>query len=610
MKINFRPGQILTNLWRRYSAPAFLCLLACVSWCIWEFIPYANDTEQPFRDLLEKIAWASMTGLVLSTAVCTLRTRLRFTTALSWAAAAAGIALYLLVDDAELIGGIVLASLALCFFGVSEKKAPAIRLNQVFGWFFISLGLSVVIFIALTVISSAVVSLFFGDLNYHISSAISTDIVYVSYMLFAPWMFLGGLPDENTPVDKRLGFSRFNARILLPLSFLLMAVLLAYVAKIVLTWTMPVGTMNGYALIALALFTFFHLTLTGEENPVARFFKRWGAWLMLPVLAAQQVGVWIRVEAYGLTASRILGIVMTVLCAAVVVTALLRKRANWFFPAAALAALIFIASPFNAANIAMDDQVSRLETALMRNNMLAEDGSIVANPDADKEDQAIIWSAMDYVLNNYSPDEPLAVQMHKQLCEIREDEFDPEEPHPWVFYANTHKRELLGFFEPGYENTAAYLTFSGTAESWKLDTADYDYAQWISIYEYATDEDDKPWEPDITSDEICICSFDFPAVIDALNSSDEPEFVLPDAALTFLIDGEQVDLRPLLAALEETTDPVTPHNRTFTIVEDRLPLPSGKVLHVGQFSLDRHSYSTYTSYSLSLSGWLLTPEAD
>lgn len=607
MKLKLKPGQLFINLWRAYAVPALLAaalfVLCVVQSCL------EGPVTAPVNQLLARISTSCWLGLCLSTAVCTLTKPGRWNYILSGAAACAGILLHMLLPEEEmLLSGLIAAALALCFHGVSWREAPAVRLNQVLGWFFACVGLALVLWGALAVIVLAVFSLFFSGAGTTALYLAYDVVMYLCWLLFAPWMFLGGLPTQDTPLDKRGAFRKFNAKVMLPLALLLMAVLLAYVAKIVVTWTMPVGTMNGFALAALCLFTFFHLTLTGEEGRIAAFFKKWGAWLMLPVLAAQQVGVWIRVSAYGLTEARVVGVVVTVLCAGVVVTALLKKRASWFFIASAAAAFIFIATPLSADNIARVNQEDRLEAALNRNQMIAEDGSILANADADTDDQAIIWSSMDYLLTQDAPEGSITEQLRIQLTELDDkDELYAYNNYTW--YSNSAKCALLGFTEPGYKSTSAYWTFNGTANHDMLSVAGYEQAQWISIEEYEVFNNGEEYTPAVPSDGGSYATFDISAVVEALGSV-EGAFVFPEVDLTCMIDGEHVDLRPLMQNLTDNTSPSSPYDHRFTLVDDQLTLPSGRVFHVDKIYLRKYDYTTSFSISVTVCGWLLTPEVE
>ena len=608
-KLKLKPGQLLQNLWRAYAVPAALAAVLCVLGVVETCMDVRFDT--PEYKLLTRMVESCWLGLFLATAVCTLVKPGKLNYVLSAVAAAVGIALAMLLPyEVMLHGGLAMAALALCFHGVSRKDASAIRLNQVIGWGFATLGLTLVLWGALSVIVLAVFSLFFSGASYTAENIAYSVVMYLCLNLFAPWMFLGGLPTEDTPTDVRGAFRKFNARVLLPLSLLLMAVLLAYVAKIVVSWTMPVGTVNGFALAALCLFTFFHLTLTGEENKIARFFKNWCAWLMLPVLIAQQVGVWLRISAYGLTTARIAGIVVTLLCAGTVVTALLKKRANWFFVTAAAAAFVFISTPISAQNLARMDQESRLEAALLRNQMIAEDGSIVANANADEADQEIIWSAMNYLLYEDIPEDSIVMQMRSQLAELDDKDEQDNDGYPW--YSRAAKQKLLGFAESTSGSNSQYWTITGGADHAELDVSGYTYAKWIAINEYESRDktDDSAYVTEESNSETSYVHFDPLAAVSALQAAPTEAFVFPAIDMTCVIDGETIDLQPWLTNLVDQTDPAISYNHKFVLTDDQLTLPSGRVFHVSNISFTRYEYISFYSVNVNISGWLLTPEAE
>lgn len=600
MKIRMKPGHILSSLYRRFPAPALLCLLLTVSGIASTLVHALTDagTHTELRELVSVTLPAIFaTGLCLSTGAACLCLRLKWPRFLQWIAGAAGCFLGWLIKDHGLAeAGVLIASIAAAFHGISTREQPAKRLGQAAGWFFTSAGLSLVMFMALMLCSSAVFELILPDSGYTSYSTAQEIIAGVCFMLFAPWMFLGGLPDVETDADKRGGFRKFAATVLLPLYLLLIAVLLLYVAKTFVMMTMPVGTMNGYAITALSLFVCFHLVLTGEENKLAKLFCDLGGWLLIPIIIAQGIGVWIRVEAYGFTTARILGIIWTALCIAVLICSLFRKRADWFFAAAAVIALVFCCTPLNAGNLARMDQEQRLEAALIRNGMLHEDGTISANPEASAQDQEIIWSAVDYLsrLGDEAPEESMTALLSKQIDEIK------GASDTWTADI-TAKQQLLGFGNPdsGSSYYDVFFTFDGSASQKEVNVKGYDHIRWISIYHNGSPDilDGKATPPTSYG------SFDEAALIQSIKSALETgEPIKLTAPITVVLDGEECDLSPLIEGLVITGEEAALPADTFT-------LPSGKVLHLETLNVVSYTNLSLNEY-ITLRGWLMTPEAE
>jgi len=378
--------------------------------------------------------------------------------------------------------------------------------------------------------------------------------------------------------------------VFLPVYIILLSVLLLYVLKILLTRSMPEGVMNGYAILALTVFVAFHLLLTGEEGRLARWFRSFGGWLLVPIVAAQGVGVFIRAAAYGLTANRILGIVWSLLCAAVVVCALLRRYAHWFFPAVAVLALIFLCSPLSAENLARIHQERRLLAALERNGMLDAQGKMIANAQAQAEDRAIIYSAVDYLEGVDAPSGTLSARLQTQLDALAQENDYPA-------YSASAKEELLGFKKPQREQSlySLYYRMHGSAEKYVLDIRGMTYAELLRLSVNAEEEE---------HDSARYIECDLPALFDFLEEvrfADTASQSMPTIALH--IDGETVELSGVLENVRFVEDEAE-------LSLDVLTLPSGKQLRIVDMTAYEHRYQDERQYSLSLVAWLLTPESE
>ena len=615
MKKIMRPGQFFSALFQRFAAPALICLfIAAVLIVDGQVAHISFESYQKVSNLLDRLLTTGWSALFWAVAGCCLRERYGWHWCVGWCAAAVGALLVLIWPDATLVySGFMAAMLCLCFHGIMGKDQQAERLGQVCSSFFISLGISLVLFIALMIITSAIPALFIAGSSYYFTSTISYIVKSLCFIVAAPWLFFVLLPRADEEVSGRAGFRKSTAFLLLPLYLILLAVLLLYVLSILLRWEMPVGVMNGYALSALAMFAMFHLVLTGEENPISRFFLRWGGLFLIPILIVQQVGVWMRLDAYGFTPSRILGIVMTILFAAVVVCSLLRKRTSWFFLAAAALALVFIASPLNADTLSRWNQESRLRGALTRAGMLDESGRIIHNEDVPEEERDRIFSAIDYLDMIDAPEGSFTASIQAQLAEAGK-ATDSRQT------SDAAKYTLLGFHRDN-EWWSRKLEFTGSATASELDTRGFDHAAWLKITTLSTDKNNAviPVKdgsvtdvPQMPSD---CATFDL-TMLQAITNDFWQENASPDSLNTALnavpvtvrIEGEEIDLSALLLGAVPAGEG-SMSNRSFTLAEDRVTLPSGKVLHIESITFSFYRDSSYVD-SFRLNGWLLTPEAE
>lgn len=606
-KIRIRSGQLLTTLWQRFAPSALVCMLltaAAIAFsCISQLsLPNVSDAINTF---FSYTFYSLGMSLLFATAASVLCERYDRPKGIAWIAAALGagcgaLMLYLYELDLKLIvsigsimGGIVLCLLALCFHAVSHKDAPSVRLLHTGCWFLAAFGIGCLSAMFLNLCGSAIFALLLQNASYNAQTIFTTTVMLTSFLLIAPWVFLGGLPRKEITPDKRITF--FSAIVLLPLYLLFVGILLVYVAKIAITFTMPVGVMNGYSIAALTVFAFFNLTLTGDEDRLSVWFKKWGALLMLPIIATQFIAVWMRVSAYGLTESRTMGIIWTLMCIAVVITALFRKRANWFFLAAAVVSVVIFCTPLTARNIAIMNQESRLYSALERNNMIDENGEIAANPDAAAADQKIIYSTVDYLENVKNPRKGSVTELlHTQTEKLAENS-------GYSRRSSYIKQQLLGFEKPQDENAAdlsKYYRLYGSASETRLDTRGYVYAELITVSQHRKTADSAV--PTMENADNRFGTTDLDALFTHIENCSGSTPLTIDIPVTFMIDGEEADLSELLSGIIlDENDPILPN--------DTLILPSGKKLHFCEIRINDYS-SSYLADNIFFTAWLLTPE--
>ena len=230
-----------------------------------------------------------------------------------------------------------------------------------------------------------------------VSRTVWGDMAILIWCFLAPVFMAAMLPKDNEPTEHPKAFS-VMFWFLVPIGMALLAILYAYIVKIVLTWSMPSGTMNWFASCAVGGYLFLWLSLRCSRVRFFAFLARWGWVALLPVVATQIVGIVIRYNAYGLTAPRMAGMATLTIGIYALALAALDRSARSAFIALAVAGLVLTVSPFNILDVPIMQQTARLRAALERAECFAGGGfSVPEKPNIAEKDAKIIDGAWRYL---------------------------------------------------------------------------------------------------------------------------------------------------------------------------------------------------------------------
>lgn len=230
-----------------------------------------------------------------------------------------------------------------------------------------------------------------------VSRTVWSDMAILIWCFLAPVFMAAMLPKDNEPTEHPKAFTVLFW-FLVPIGMALLAILYAYIAKIVFTWSMPSGTMNWFASCAIGGYLFLWLSLRGSRVRLFALLARWGWAALLPVVATQIVGIVIRYNAYGLTAPRMAGMATLAIGIYALALAAFDRTARSAFIVLAVAGLILTVSPFNIVDVPIMQQSARLRSALERAGCFSDGSfSVPEKPDISEKDAKIIDGAWRYL---------------------------------------------------------------------------------------------------------------------------------------------------------------------------------------------------------------------
>ncbi|QNH60837.1 DUF4153 domain-containing protein [Hymenobacter sediminicola] len=212
----------------------------------------------------------------------------------------------------------------------------------------------------------AVENLFDIKLDRHIYEHLFTVMATV----FNTWFFLAGVPHDWAALEQETAYPKglklFTQFVLLPLVVLYLGILYAYLARIVVLWTLPKGWVStlilAFSVAGIFALLLIHPIRNAAENTWIRTFARWFYRALFPLLALLFVAIGTRVQAYGITEERYFVLVLAVWLGVIAAYFLWRQGRGIIWIPASLAAVAFVASagPLSAFAVSERSQLNQL----------------------------------------------------------------------------------------------------------------------------------------------------------------------------------------------------------------------------------------------------------
>lgn len=187
--------------------------------------------------------------------------------------------------------------------------------------------------------------------------------------------------------------------VLVPMLFLYALILLAYTAQIVVTQKLPQGTIGwmvmGFVVVGAGTWLVLHPPFM-RGKPLVRLFRRLWFWLTLVPLGLFFFAVWVRVDAYGLTAERMLLAAGGVWALALAAIFLTRRGDIRVVPGlAGLLLLVLSIGPWNYTYLPLQQQLAKLDAVVM--NAGADKSLSPPRPNWSREDVTRAHDVIDFL---------------------------------------------------------------------------------------------------------------------------------------------------------------------------------------------------------------------
>ncbi len=196
------------------------------------------------------------------------------------------------------------------------------------------------------------------------------------------WIFLAGIPQNlenlNSISDYPKGLKVFTQYILLPLVGLYFVILIAYEAKIIITWTWPKGWVSQmvlwYAVVGILSLLLLHPLREQSGNKWIQVFSKWFFRGLIPLVVMLFLAILARIADYGITENRYYVLAMAVGLAVVVLYFVFSKAKDIrLIPIViCVIALLSAYGPWSAFSVSKQSQQKRIEKFMAENGMLVD----------------------------------------------------------------------------------------------------------------------------------------------------------------------------------------------------------------------------------------------
>ena len=234
--------------------------------------------------------------------------------------------------------------------------------------------------------------------------------VWIAFV-FNTWFFLGGLPRDLELLEGWREYPTllkvFSQFILMPLVAIYLAILTAYLGRILITGQWPKGWI-GWLVSCVSVAGILSLLLVHpirerEENRWVATYARWFYVALLPSIGMLLAAIYQRVDQYGVTEDRYFLLVLTLWLAVIAVFFIARRRADIRVIPMTLCALALVTmfGPWSAFDVSLRSQLSRIRLLLIRHGMLENGVVHAATGPVPFEARKQLSSALSYVIGTH-----------------------------------------------------------------------------------------------------------------------------------------------------------------------------------------------------------------
>lgn len=267
-----------------------------------------------------------------------------------------------------------------------------------------------VLWAGLSVALAAVDKLFGVDIDGEMYAHLFAFLAFV----FHPWFFLSGVPRDYAELETRddypAGLKVFTQFVLMPLVVIYLAILTAYLGKVILTRTWPNGWI-GYLVSSVSATGVLALLLVHplRERADSRWVNGYGRWwfvALLPSLGMLLAAIAKRVGQYGFTEQRYFLLILALwLLGLALYYGITASRNIKLIPMTLCAvALLTTMGPWSAYAVSRRSQLNRLDRLLEKNAMGRAGDPTPARGTVPMEDRREMSAVFHYLSSTHGPD--------------------------------------------------------------------------------------------------------------------------------------------------------------------------------------------------------------
>ncbi|MFH2049127.1 MAG: DUF4153 domain-containing protein [bacterium] len=229
--------------------------------------------------------------------------------------------------------------------------------------------------------------------------------------IFHPLVFLGGFPKDFDVLENITDFPKglkvFTQYILLPLVVLYFVILIIYEGKIIFTWNWPSGWVANlvlwYSVVGILSMLLLYPLRLSDKYKWLNIFSNWFFRALVPLLIMLFISIFKRTSEYGITESRYLVIAMAIGLSIAVLYFIFSKVKDMRIIPIILCFIAFLSSfgPWGAFAVSEKSQKSRLNSLLIKNELLIDNTISKAVGEINFDDKKEISSIISYLVDRH-----------------------------------------------------------------------------------------------------------------------------------------------------------------------------------------------------------------